>query len=77
MDRIEIEGATLARTIREQTALPVSDADAETLARSLETSKDDEELLANTVSAVRFLVAQLEQSAPDALDELDRADRTG
>ena len=73
MDRIEIDGATLARSIREQTALPVSDAEAETLARALETSKDDEELLANAVSALRFLVDQLEQSAPDALNGTDRA----
>ena len=37
MARIEIDGATLARTIREQKALPITDAEAETLARALET----------------------------------------
>jgi hypothetical protein len=72
MDRIEIDGATLARSIREQTALPVSDAEAEALARALETSKDGDELLANTVAAVRFLVEELEQSTPDALNGTDR-----
>ena len=73
MARIEIDGATLARTIREQKALPITDAEAETLARALETSKDDEEFLANAISAVRFLVDQLEQSAPDTLDPTDRS----
>lgn len=72
MDRIEIDRATLARTIREQTALPVSTAEAETLARALETSRDDEELLANTVAAVRFLADQLELSTPDGLNRTDR-----
>ena len=37
MARIEIDGATLARTIRELKALPITDAEAETLARALET----------------------------------------
>ena len=73
MARIEIDGATLARTIRELKALPITDAEAETLARALETSKDDEEFLANAISAVRFLVEQLEQSAPDMLDPTDRS----
>jgi hypothetical protein len=72
MDRIEIDGTTLARSIREQTALPVSDAEAEALARALETSKDGDELLANTVAAVRFLIEQLEQSTPDPLNGTDR-----
>jgi hypothetical protein len=71
MARIEIDGATLARSIREQKALPITDTEAETLVRALETSKDDEALLANTVSALRFLVDQLEQSAPGALNGTD------
>ena len=73
MARIEIDGATLARSIREQKGLPIADAEAETLARALETSQDDEALLANTVSALQFLVDQLGQSEPDALNHLDRA----
>jgi hypothetical protein len=71
MARIEIDGATLARSIRDQKALPITDTEAETLARALETSQDDEELLANAVSALRFLVDQLEQSEPGALNRTD------
>lgn len=72
MARIEIDGPTLARSIREQKGLPITDAEAETFARALETSEDDEALLANALSALRFLVDQLEQSEPDALSHLDR-----
>jgi hypothetical protein len=63
--RAGIDAATLARTIREQTALPVSEDEAESLARAIETSGDDEEFLARTVAALRFLVERLEGSAPD------------
>lgn len=66
MTQIEIDAATLARVIRELKALPITDDDAERLARTLETSKDDEEFLANALSATRFLLEQLERSTPDA-----------
>jgi hypothetical protein len=54
----------LARVIREEKSLPVTDDEADSLARLLEASKDDEEFLANTVSAVRFLLDRLELSIP-------------
>jgi hypothetical protein len=66
MSLIEIDAVTLARVIREQSALPLTDDEREQLARALETSSDDEELLANALSAVRFLVDQLEGPAPHA-----------
>jgi hypothetical protein len=56
---IETDAATLAHIIREQTALPLADDEAERLARAIETSADDRELLANTVSAIRLLVDRL------------------
>ena len=55
----------LARVIREQKALPLTDDERERLARALETSDRDEELLANALSAVRLLVDRLEDSTPD------------
>jgi Arc/MetJ family transcription regulator len=64
--QIEIDAATLARVIRELRALPITDDDADRLARALETSNDDEEFLANALSAIRFLVEQLEPSTPVA-----------
>jgi hypothetical protein len=73
MAQIEIDAATLARIIREHKALPISDAEAENLARALEASTDDEEFLANTLLAVRFLADQLERQAPDALQRTDRS----
>lgn len=57
---LEVDAAALARTLREQRALPLTDAEAETLARSLEASGSDEELLANTLTAMRLLVNRLE-----------------
>ena len=66
MTQIEIDAATLARVIRELRTLPITDDDTERLARALEESSDDEEFLANALSAIRFLVEQLERSTPDA-----------
>jgi hypothetical protein len=66
MALIEIDAATLARIIRAQEALPITRAEAEKLARALEASKDDEEFLANTLLAVRFLADRLEGQVPDA-----------
>jgi hypothetical protein len=57
---IQIDAPTLARVIREQQAIPLTDEEANTLAQTLEAAKDDGELLANAVSAVRFLLARLE-----------------
>ena len=74
MARIEIDGATLARRSASRSGLPITDAEAETLARALETSRDDEASVASSVSALRFLVDQLEQSEPDALNHLDRTE---
>ncbi len=59
MSEIEIDAATLARAIREQRALPIPDDEAEKLARSLETSSDDAEFLANMLSAVRLIAGRL------------------
>lgn len=57
----------LVRAIREQKALPITDEEAEGLARMLESSRGDHECLANALSAVRFLVDRLERAEPDAL----------
>jgi Arc/MetJ family transcription regulator len=72
--QIEIDAATLARVIRELKALPITDDDAERLARALETSNDDEEFLASALSAVRFLVEQLERSTADAPERTNLID---
>jgi hypothetical protein len=74
VSRIEIDAASLARVIREQTALPITDDEAERLARTLEASNDDEEFLANALSAVRFLADHLERSTPDALKRTNPVD---
>jgi Arc/MetJ family transcription regulator len=68
VSEIEIDAGTLARVIREQKALPITDDEAETLARALETSNDDEEFLASALSTVRFLVDQLEPLVPDPVE---------
>jgi hypothetical protein len=67
MAQIEIDAAALARIIRAQKALPITDAEAENLARALEASKDDEEFLANTLLAVWLLADRLEGQVPTAL----------
>ncbi len=55
MPKIEIDRASLVRTIREQTALPITEDEADALARALETAQSDEEFLANTLSAVGLI----------------------
>ncbi len=63
MSEIELDTGTFAAIIREQKGLPVTDAEAEAIARSLETCHGDEEFLATALSAVRLLADRLEQSA--------------
>jgi hypothetical protein len=67
MSGIEIDTGTFAAIIREQKGLPLTDAEAEAIARELETCHDDEEFLATALSAVRLLADRLEQSADDRL----------
>jgi len=62
MARIEMDAATLAASIREQKALPITEAEAETIARALEACHDDEAFLATALSTVRLLADRLEQS---------------
>jgi hypothetical protein len=57
---LEVDAATVAQTIRQQRALPITDAEADALARSIEVASSDEERLANTLAAVRLLVDRLE-----------------
>jgi len=70
----EIEAAALARVIREQTALPLTDREREELARAIETSADDEEFLANALVAVRLISDQLEHSTSDVTKRTTRSD---
>jgi hypothetical protein len=64
---IEIDTGTFAAIIREQKGLPMTDAEAEAIARAVETCHDDEEFLATALSAVRLIADRLEQSADDGL----------
>ena len=68
MPEIEFDAATLAQTIRDQKALPITDNEAETIARALETCHDDETFLANTLLAIRLIVDRLEHSTDHALN---------
>jgi hypothetical protein len=74
MPEIEFDAATLAETIRDQEALPITDSEAETIARALETSHDDETFLENTLSAIRLIVDRLEHSTNQALNPAIPAD---
>jgi hypothetical protein len=56
----------LAGTIRRQSALPLSEAEASELARSLEGPGSDEELLDNTLGMLRLVIERLELSPPMA-----------
>lgn len=56
---LEVDAASLARTVREQTDLPISETEADALASSLEGSASDEEFLANTLAAVQLLLDRL------------------
>ncbi len=58
---------TLAAIIREQKGLPITDAEAEAIAQTLDTCHDDEGFLATALSTVRLLADRLEQSADDGL----------
>lgn len=55
----EVDLATFARTLREQGALPLTESEADALARSLEDASSDEECLDNTLAALRLLVDRL------------------
>jgi len=72
MAQIQIDAAALARILREEKALPISEAEADRLARAIEASRDDEEFLANALSTIALLVDQLERSAPNPLNRDDR-----
>jgi hypothetical protein len=56
----------LASTIRRQSALPLSEAEASELARSLEGQGSDEELLDHTLGLLRLVIERLEPSPPVA-----------
>lgn len=60
MSAIEIDPATLAEAIRERKGLPIAEDEAEAIARAIETSHDDQEFLANALSAVRLVIDRLE-----------------
>jgi hypothetical protein len=63
-EALEIDLAVLAGTIREQTALPLTDSEVDAVARSLEAGGSDEELLTNTLGMLRLLVGRLEPRPP-------------
>ena len=63
---IEIDAPSLANVIREQKALPLTDDDREKRARALEASDGDEQFLVNTLSTIRFLIAELDSSTPQS-----------
>ncbi|MGO9885940.1 MAG: hypothetical protein ACLPV4_23335 [Solirubrobacteraceae bacterium] len=67
MPGIEMDTGTLAAIIREQKGLPITEAEAEAIARGLETCHDDQEFLETALSAVRLLADRLEESADDGL----------
>ena len=57
---LAVDAATIAQTIRAQRALPLTQAEADTLARSIEEALSDEECLASTLAALRLLADRLE-----------------
>lgn len=59
---LEVDAAALARTVRAQKALPLSDCEADILARSLEGAADEDELLANTLAMLQLVVERIEPS---------------
>jgi hypothetical protein len=67
MSGIEIDKGTFAAIIREHKGLLITNAEAEAIARALETCQDDEEFLATALSAVTLLADRLEQSPGDGL----------
>jgi hypothetical protein len=68
---LQTDAATFARFIREQEALPLSNTERDELSRALEASKNDAELLANTMSALQSLLDRLEPG-PDHMRERRR-----
>jgi hypothetical protein len=66
---VELDAATFARVIREQSALPLTEAEADTLAAGLENVSSDEEFLAKAVAAVRLLAERLEPPPHAAAEE--------
>ncbi len=60
---LSIDLETFGRVVREQKALPVSDQEAEGLARMVEGSMDDQEFLGNALAAIRLIADRLEQSS--------------
>jgi hypothetical protein len=74
MSEIEIDVGTFAAIIREHKGLPVTNAEAEAIARALETCRDAEECLATLLSTVRLLADRLEQSADIGLTRVTSAE---
>ena len=66
---IQIDAAGLARSVREQSALPLTQSEAQRLARAIETSSDDEALLTRTLSMVTFVLDRLETAPADLRDD--------
>jgi hypothetical protein len=56
---IEINAASLAGAIREHEGLPISENEAEAIARSLEAARDDGEFLATVLTSVRLFADRL------------------
>jgi hypothetical protein len=61
---LKIDAATLARVLRDQGARALTQAEADALASSVADSKSGEELLANTLAAVRRLIYALTPGVP-------------
>ena len=58
-----IDLETFGRVVREQKGLPISDEEADRLARMVEGSRDDQEFLGNALEAIRLIADRLEQSS--------------
>ena len=73
---VELDAASFARVIREQSALPLTEAEADSLTDTLENVSSDEEFLADAVAAVRLLAERLEPSphAPAQADQRSGGD---
>ncbi len=57
---LQVDLAALASTVRGQSGLPLTDAEAASLAGSLEGPGSDEEILANTLGMLRLVLDRLE-----------------
>ena len=60
---LSVDLETFGRLVREQKALPISDEEADRLARMVEGSRDDQEFLGNALEAIRLIADRLEQSS--------------